>query len=454
LKAYSMGWKVLNSAGPPAALPFFKRATELDPNFAAAFAWLGWRYGEVGDLGLGKASIMKAWQLRDRASDQEKFFIDFSYDRIVTGNLEQAHRTCELWAQTYPRDLHPHSFLGSTSKPLGKFDKAEEETRRTIELNPDHAFAYVNLAGSYLFRNRLEEAKATLQKAAERKLDMPDLVCLRYEIAFLEDDHREMERLVALGQAGSSGDDWTWGHEAAVLAYSGRLQQARKTSQRAVTLAQEGGHHDKAAQYEAAAAVREILFGNVSEGRQSAIATLDFSHDRTAEYGAALTFAFAGDSSRLQTVMEDLQKRFAEDTLVRFSYIPALRALLALNRHEPLQAIEHLQAAARYELGYLGSTSVGFAGSLYPIYARGNAYLATHEGAKAAAEFQKILDHRGIVGSDPIGALAHLQLGRAFALAGDIGRAKSAYQDFLSLWKGADPGIPVLKQAAIEYARL
>jgi serine/threonine protein kinase/tetratricopeptide (TPR) repeat protein len=454
LKSYSMGWKVLNSAGAPAALPFFKRATELDPNFAAGFAWLGWRYGEVGDLGLGRASILKAWQLRARASDQERFFINFSYDRIVTGNLEEAHRTCELWAQTYPRDLHPHSFLGATSKALGKYDKAEEETRKTIELNPDHAFAYANLAASYLFRNRLEEATNTLQNASARKLDMPDLVCLRYAIAFLKNDHGEMERLVALGQKGSSGDDWTWGKEAAALAYSGRLQKARENSQRAVALANEGGHHEKAAQYEAATAVREVLFGNISEARQSAMATLNLSNDKDAAYGAALALGFAGDSSQSQTVMEDLQKRFAEDTIVRFSYLPALRALLALNRHEPLQAIEQLQAAARYELGYLGSTSVGFVGSLYPIYARGSAYLATHEGAKAAAEFQKILDHRGIVGSDPIGALARLQLGRAFALAGNKARARSAYQDFLALWKDADPGIPILIQANLEYARL
>jgi Flp pilus assembly protein TadD len=451
LKAYSMGWKVLDSSGPPAALPFFKRATEIDPKFAAAHAWLGWRYGEIGEGSLSRESIMKARQLRDRASDQERFAIDFSYDRLVTRNLAKAHQTCELWAQTYPRDLHPHSFLGAAiSTALGRFENAGEEAKKTIELDPDHSFAYHNLAASYIYRDRLAEAQITLQQASERKLDMPEFLVLRYQIAFLKDDKPEMQRLAALGQ--ESADDWMCDLESSVLAYSGRLQHARRKSRRAVTLAQEGGHHEKAAQYAAGIAVREMLFGNTSDARRSAAAALDFSNDRDAEYGAALAFAFSGDSSRSQMLADDLEKRFPEDTVVRFSYLPAVRALLALNHHEPLQAIELLQAAVSYELGKVEGSSGGE--SFYPIYVRGLAYLAAHQGTEAAAEFQKILDHRGIVVSEPIGALARLQAGRGFVVAGDKAKAKAAYKDFLTLWTDADPDIPIFKQAKAEYAKL
>jgi hypothetical protein len=231
------------------------------------------------------------------------------------------------------------------------------------------------------------------------------------------------------------------------------LQLARGESRRAVDLARQAGRRDGAAQHEAAIAVREALYGNANDARPSAASVVDLSSDRDAQYGAALALGLAGDS-RSQRLADDLALRFPEDTLVRFSYLPTLRALLALNRHEPSTAIKLLQAAAPYELGYEGANSVGFVGSFYPIYVRGLAHLAAHQGADAAREFQKILDHRGIVVTDPIGALAHLQLGRAFALAGDTRRAKTAYQDFLTLWKDADPHIPIVKAARAEYASL
>ena len=225
-------------------------------------------------------------------------------------------------------------------------------------------------------------------------------------------------------------------------------------SRRAADLAQQAAQRERAALYETGAALWEAFFGNASAARQSATAALELSKDRDVEYGAAFALALSGDSSRSQTLANDLERRFPEDTSVRFSYLPALRALLALNHGEPSKAIELLQIAAPYELGAPRSSFHGFFGALYPVYVRGEAYLAAHQGAEAAAEFQKILDHRGIVVSDPIGALAHLQLGRAFALSGDKTKAKTAYQDFLTLWKDADPDIPILKQAKAEYAKL
>jgi eukaryotic-like serine/threonine-protein kinase len=456
LKAYSMGWKVLSSTGgPPAALPFFKRATEIDPQFATAHAWLGRMYADIGEQVLSVESTSKAWELRERASDQEKFFIDFSYQRLVMGNLEKAHQICELWARAYPRDMRPHAFLASsTSTSLGRFDSATEEGKKAIELDPDHPFAYSNLAASYMFRNRLAEAQSSLQRAAERKLDAPELLMLRYQIAFLQDDQPEMERLAALGEERSGVDDGMCDMEASVLAYSGRLQQARVKSLHAVDLALQADHRERAAEHEAGSAVREALFGHAPESRRAALAAHDLSNGRDVQYGAALALGLTLDSSLAQTLANDLEKRFPEDTFVKFSYLPALRALFALNRNEPLKAIEFLQAAAPYELGWQASGSAGFVGSLYPIYVRGDAYLAAHQGARAAVEFQKILDHRGIVGADPIGALARLQLARAFVQAGNVTNAKSAYQNFLALWKDADPDIPIFKEAKAENAAL
>jgi tetratricopeptide (TPR) repeat protein len=348
-----------------------------------------------------------------------------------------------------------HAFLGSsTSTALGKFEKAVEESKKAIELDPDHPFLYANLAAGYIYRDRLPEAQSGLQRASERKLDIPDFLALRYQIAFLKDNQGEMDHLAALGQEMSELQDWICGQQAAVLAYTGHLQQARRMSRRAVDLARQTGHRESAAQHEVGAAVREVLFGHASEARQIALSAHDLSKGRDAEYGVALVLALLGDSGRSQRLTENLEKRFPEDTMVRFSYLPVLRALVALNHRQPSKAIELLQAAAPYELGWQGCCSVGFAGSLYPIYVRGQAYLAAHQGTEAAAEFQKVLDHRSIVVSNPIGALARLQLGRAFVLSGNKAKAKSAYQDFLTLWKDADPGIPILKQAKAEYTKL
>jgi hypothetical protein len=263
-----------------------------------------------------------------------------------------------------------------------------------------------------------------------------------------------MEREAALGHRTSGAEAWISDKEAFVLAYSGHLQQARRMSRRAVDLAQQSGQREQAALYQTGAALQEAFFGNALDARRSALAALELSKELYVEYGAAVALILAGDSSRSQTLATDLETRFGEDTGVRFSYLPALRALLALNHGEPSKVIEQLQIAVPYELGMPRSAIHGFFGALYPVYLRGVAYLAAHQGAEAATEFQKILDHRGIVISDPIGALAHLQLGRAFVLARDKTKAKAAYQDFLTLWKDADPDIPILKQANLEYAKL
>jgi eukaryotic-like serine/threonine-protein kinase len=277
---------------------------------------------------------------------------------------------------------------------------------------------------------------------------------LAYDIAFLKGDKAGMEREAARARARPGGENWMSAREAFVTAYSGHLQDARGISHGAVVQAQQAGQPERAGLWEAGAAVREALFGNSTAARDRAVSALKLSHDREVEYAAAFALGMSGDSSHAQALADDMQKRFPEDTSVRFSYLPVVQALLALNHGEPERALGLLQVAAPHELGVPRSTVSGLFGARYPVYLRGQAYLAAKKGTAAAAEFQKIREHRGIVVNDPIGALARLQLGQAYALSGDKTKARSSYEDFLALWKDADPDIPILKQAQAEYAKL
>jgi len=458
LKAYSAGWQASFSSGSAVAVPFLERAIEIDPKFASAYASLGRMYGDIGESALSAKNIGKAYQLRDRASDQEKFFISVNYDLQVTGNLERAQQNCMLWAQAYPRAWMPHALLSGGIYPqLGKYAKSIEQAKIAIGGDPDFSIGYSLLADSYVALERMGEAEKTLEQASERKLDIPDFYVQRYMIAFLKDDKTGMEREAAQSREKPGVDDWMSNSEGFVLAYSGHLEAARKMSLRAADLARKAERRDTEALYEADAAVREALFGNTSTAKQRAGDALKLSKSRDVEYEAALALALSGDPSRSQTLTDDLSRRFPEDTIVRFTYLPTLRALLALNRGQPANAVELLQTAIPYEGGVSiegGSEYLLGEGTLYPAYVRGMAYLGVRRGREAAAESQKILDHRGIVLSDPIGALAHMQLGRAYALAGDKDKARAAYQDFLALWAHADTDIPILKQAQAEYARL
>ena len=454
LKAYSWGRQLVDS-NPPAAIPFLTQAVEIDPQFAMAHAALGLMYGHTGESALASAHTGKAYELRDHVSEQEKFFITAYYAGRTTGNQEKTQQICQAWSRSYPRDTIPHNFLaGFTYTGLGKFERALEEAKKSIELDPDAPIGYFNLAYDYIYLDRFGDAEAALKRAADRKLEMPDFLVVRYDLAFLKSDDSAMAREVSLSQRDSEAEDWLSHHESFVLAYSGRLRDARKMSLQAAELAQQAGHGERAALFEIGAALREAFFGNPTAARQGASSALALAKDREVEYGAALALALAGNSSRAQTLADDLEKNFPEDTSVRFSYVPVLRAILAVNRGQPSRAIEVLESAAPYELGTPRSNLQGFFGALYPVYVRGQAYLSAHQGAEAAAEFQKIIAHRGILVSDPVGALAHLQLARAFALSGDTAKAKSAYQDFLTMWKQADSDVPVLKQAKTEYAEL
>jgi Tfp pilus assembly protein PilF len=455
LKAYSAARRVQASSGDAAALPLFQRATELDPQFAMAYVFQGFGYNDLGESTLAAESTSKAYQLRDRVSDPERFFITASYDLHATGNMERAQQTSNAWAQTYPRDFVPHGFLSGIIYPIfGKYESAAAEAEKVTEMAPDLSIGYNILALNYISLNRLDDAEKTLRLASQRKLEMPDFVVDRYQIAFLRDDQIAMERESARGRAEPGAEAWTTYLDGSGLAYFGHLRQARSKSQRAENLAQQSTQRETAALFQTGTALREAFFGNADFARKGALAALKASKGRDVEYGAAVTLALSGDFARAQTIVSDLEIRFPEDTAVRSNYLPVLRALLLIHGGDPAKALDALQEAAPYELGQPPSSFFGFFGVMYPVYVRGQAYLKAHRGVEAAAEFQKILYHRTVVVTDPIGALARLQLARAHALTGDIVKARDSYERFLTLWASADPDIPVLRQAKEEYDSL
>ena len=467
LQAYSMGWERDATAGADAALPFFKRAVEIDPKFAMGYATLALYYGATGESTLATESIRKAYELRDRASDREKFFITAYYDGRGTGNQEKAQQTCEQWAQIYPRDWSPHSFLsGFIDLVLGRYEKAAEAGRRAMELAPENYTGYYLLAYNLVYLDRLAEAEVVLRRTSERKMEAPFLSYLRFDLAFLKGDSAGMQREVAAAQGKPGAEDWISDRQAFALAYTGHLQEARRWSQRASDLARQAGHRERAALFETRAALWEAFFGNASMAKRTARDALGLAKNREVKFGAALALAMTGDVTQARFLANDLERDFPEDTSVRFYYLPAVRASLALNHDDPSKAIDSLQAAVPYDLGMPRSATFAYFGALYADYMRGQAYLATRQGAEAAAEFQKIVDHRVIVIGDAFGVLAHLALARAYAvqaaderLSSDArqtfrAKARAAYQDFLTLWKDADPDIPVLKQANAEYAKL
>jgi serine/threonine protein kinase/tetratricopeptide (TPR) repeat protein len=454
LKAYSSGVRAMTTTGADAAIPHFKRAIELDPNFAVAYAYLGVLENDILESGLAMEYHRKAYELRDRSSEAEKYWITAGYQKAVTGNIEKAIETCRLWIEAYPRSEAPHVFLaGAVLSVVGQIEKAFEEATIAIRLNPKFAVPYFQRIAAALALNRLDEAKATYALAQERKLDYPLLYLGMYELAFLEKDAAGMTQQAAKAAGRPGWEDQMLALEADTAAYFGRLKDARELSRRAMDSAERAREKDPPAMYSATSGLREAWFGNTEEARSRVALALKRSSNRDVLYFSALAFAYSREDARAKAPVGDLNKGFPEDTIVQFNYLPTLRARLALNKGKAVEAIENLRVAEPYELGV--STDCQFNWSaMYPVFVRGEAYLAARQGSEAAAEFQKILDHPGIVVNQPIAALAHLGLGRAYVLQGDIPRAKAAYQDFLTLWKDADPDIPILKQAKDEYAKL
>ncbi len=457
-KSFSAAMKAQQQGGAQAAeaVSLLRRAIEIDPKFAVAYAYLGRTYAALGESELGAQNIAKAYELRDRVSDPENYFITFNYHRQVTRNLELARQTLESWIQKYPRDFLPHGFLAAfTSQGSGHYDKAAEEGQKAIELDPDYAIGYANIAWADVYLNRLPEAEAVLRKASARKIEVSQFSLCRYFIAFLRRDQVAMEKEMIYRQAKLEAQGLFHHQEALTLAYQGRVKEANRLSDRAVILSRQAGLRERAAQFEGARAAWNALLGARADAKRSAATTLSLYRSRDADYGPAFALALLDDSAQAQKIEADLEKRYPEDTSVQFSYLPALRALEALNQGDPAKALEMTQAATPYDLAVPGTAFYdgAFFGALYPVYVRGLAYSRMGRHREAAAEFQKILDHPGIMLNDPIGPMARLQLARALSTSGDRVKSAAVYKDLLALWKDADPDIPVVQQAKAESAK-
>ena len=453
LKAFSLGRRTAAEKGEVAAIPFFKRAIELDPKFAMGFDALGATYVSLGEPALAAENLEKAYALREHVSEHERMQITAHYYNSVTGELEKAVQACETWARAYPRDWSPHLVLGYIYEILGRYDKAVSENLEGIRLEPDIGLFYSNLMEDYTPLGRLADAKAVYREALDRKLDGTWLHTDMYVIAFLEANAAEMQRQILQGADTPGSEDWLLSIQGDTAAYSGHLALAREFSQRAAESARRNDLKEVAAIWKLNAALREAEFGNSQQARSAVDEGLMLASTRDSQILAALVLARAGDFSRAEAMAGKVQKQFPDSTELIFYWLPSVHAVLQLARGKPDEALKTLEPARTYELGYPRPQEE--AGSLlYPAYLRGQAYLLLHRGNEAAAEFQKFQDSRVVVANCPLGALARLWLGRAYASQHDAAKALAAYQDFFALWKDADADIPILKQAKAEYAKL
>jgi DNA-binding winged helix-turn-helix (wHTH) protein/tetratricopeptide (TPR) repeat protein len=448
LQAFSFGVK--NDF--PAAIPFFQRAIQIDPNFAMAYDQLGGAYQFIGETILGAENTRKAFELRGRVSELERLAVEGDYYRGVSGNLLNAKRSYALGEQIYPREPGFRGGLGLIYMALGQHESALKEHQEALRLLPYDSVAFRFVAYTNLLLDRVEDAAATAQESRTKGLDSA-MGPIFYSIAFYRNNVREMARQVAAAAGKTAEGDLLLELDADTAAYYGQLRKARELSRQASNSAKRAGQKEASETYDNVAALREGLLGNMDKARQEIRAATPGPNVSDRYYATALALAYAGNATEVQRLVKDFNKRFPEDTTMQLNYLPTLRAKLALMQSNPQQALHDLEPAAAYELG-LPAISFYNWPNMYPVYVRGEAYLAAHKGSEAAAEFQKILDHRGIILNEPIGALAHLQLGRAYAMQGDTAKARAAYNDFLTLWKDADPDIPILRQAKAEYTKL
>ncbi len=460
LKAYSLGEKAHREKGIAAAIPHHQRAIELDPNFAMGYEEVGSDYSTLGEVGRGGEYFTKAFQLREHASEREKLAITAGYYANVTGELNKAAQTYQEEIEAYPRDYRAHLDLGNQYTSLGQWEKARDAYSQSLRLAPDNVAPYVNLVTALLALQRFDEARQIVQQAQARKLDNYILHNALYALAFLGTDSQAMaeQQRWFMGKP-EENDGFSLASD--TEAYAGHLHKARELTKQSIDSAIRADSKETGAIWQEIAAQREAAFGNPVEAKQQAAEGLKlYAASQGVEVEAALAFAMSGDAAKVESLAQDLSKRYRLDTQMQSLWLPAIKAQLALNRKNPAEALNDLQAASPIELG-----GIAFGDScLYHTYIRGEAYLATGQGGAAAAEFQKILDHSGIIWNCWTGALAHLGVARANALQSRTSqgadadaarvRALAAYKDFLTLWKDADSDVPILKEAKAEYAKL
>jgi tetratricopeptide (TPR) repeat protein len=451
LKAYSLGEKNWNENGEIHAIPFFERAIELDPNFAMAYAYLGLTQAGIGEEGKSIDSFSKAFQLRDRVTESERFLISSLYYLTVTGEVEKAGQVTEVWGQAYPSDARPPLNLGSIEASLGQYEKAADETKTCLGIDPDQVICSSNLLQLYALLNRLDEATAVYQGAVKRNPNNELLHAYTYGVAFLRLDTPEMERVINWAANKPGVEDMVLSYQSDTEAFFGRGNLAREFSRRAVESARRNDKKEAAALWQLNGALREAELGNPAIAATQTSSAAQTVSNRGVQILAALAFARAREENRAEELASRLQNQFPFDTIINRYWLPTIRASIEINRNHPAKAIEALEVATPYELGL---TNLKFGALFYPPFVRGQAYLLLREGGKAALEFQKFLNHRSLLANNPLFTLANLGLARAYAMQGETGKARAVYQDFFTLWKDADSDIPILQQAKAEYAKL
>ncbi|MGA7623866.1 MAG: protein kinase [Candidatus Acidiferrales bacterium] len=451
LQAFGQGRKFTSANDFASAAPVFQRAIKLDPNFAMAYAALGICYLNIGEPALAAEYSQKAYDLRDRVSDRERFYIESHYQQNSVGDLDKSREIYEEWAQAYPRDEIPSTDLGVIYTMRGDYAKSLAEGQIAFKLNPS-GLNYTNLIGSFMALNRFDEARSLAAEAHANKLDSGFFRTILYQLAFLKDDSAGMAEQMAWAHGKEGVEDVLVAMSADTAAYQGRLRAAQDLTKQAATLAERANEKETAAADVAQGALRLALFGESAEAKKQAEAALALSNGRDVQFLAATALAFSSDTAKAESLAADLNKRFPKDTVVNMIYLPVIRGQIANDRHDSARALALLQPDLVYELGETGAGALSPA--LYPVYVRAAAHWAPGQGKEAAADYQKIIDNKGVVVNGPIGVLANLGLARAYALQGDKAKARVTYQNFFALWKDADPDIPILIAAKSEYAKL
>ena len=447
LQALTEARKTLREKGDREAIFYLKRALELDPSFAEAYVSLGVVYLNQANPSLGVQNLRKAFDLRERVSQRERYHIEAHYYGDALRDIDQATQTYTAWAKTYPGDYRPPGNLAEFYMNAGQYEAAAAEMQRSIKLAPDDAAAYAELMAVYAALNRRNESLQTFQTARARSLDTMDLRLARYRLAFLEGNKIGMQEQLSWAAGKPALERWLLEAQALTDSYYGRLQKSRRGFQQAIEAARKDDAREDAALLRIKAALVEAEVGNAARVRQ--IVKQAPAPTRGEDQGiVGLALARAGQTAEAEKIADELEREFPSYTMMQRYWVPRIRAAIALERNNPQQVVAFLQIGMPYEMG---NTSFG---NLYPFYLRGEAYLKAGQGRLAAAAFQKMLDHPGILMNFVTGALAHLQLARAQAMMGDKAAARKSYQNFLTLWKDADPDIPIYKQAQAEYAKL
>ncbi len=445
LKAYAAADEMRNGGGETESIPLFQHAVELDPNFALAYARLAAIYSNVGEEDRELEAAKKAFDLRERVSERERYYIAVHY-YFATGDIEKVKETLELATKAYPNDSTAFGNLALVYNLFyGQFEKAIPMANESSRLEPVSPYGYLHTALAYMALNRLEEARSILQRAVDAKADNLFIHQLLYDLALLNGDAGGMQRQLKWSE-GKPSEYLLLNEATSAAAAHGQMQKAGELMERSVQVSERLGFKGTTAATQANWAVTQVEVGNASKARELAASSSALAHGRGNLGSVAVALAMTGDVGRAQAIADDLGHRFPDDTILHQVSIPGVRALIELNRKSPDAAIQALQPATPYELG----TAQGF----FPIYVRGQAYLQAKRGTEAAAEFQKIVDHRGIAPTALERSLAKLGLGRAYVLTGDAAKARAAYQDFFAMWKDADPDVPVLKEAKAEYEHL